>query len=53
MISVAGQETRRTRSEAEQGIPDATPTTVTDKLSVMTRTETKPGSKGAKSKENS
>ena len=51
VISVAGQETRRTRSEADQNIPDAAPTTVTDRLSVMTRTETKPGSGGTKSKE--
>ena len=53
VISVAGQEARRTGSEAEQGTPDTVPTAVTDRLSVMTRTETSPCSEGAKSKENS
>ena len=53
VISVAGQEARRTGSEAEQGIPDTVSTTVTDRLSMMTRTETSTFSEGAKTKENS
>ena len=51
VVSVAGQETRRTGSEADQNIQDEAPTTVTDRLSVMTRTETMPVSEGMKSKE--
>ena len=53
VISVARQEARRTGSEAEQGIPDTVPTTVKDRLPMMTRIETSTCSEGAKTKENS
>ena len=51
VISVAGQETRRKGSEANQNIQEEAATTVTERVSVMTRTETMSVSEGTKSKE--